>query len=83
MVSSKDKTYKFQSFCTVQILYCSRHKGSFVFKYLCKYCIVLNTKGLLVAMRTYLFQSSGKYVNKAIISYISFVRFAASKKKIN
>ena len=50
MVSSKDKTYKFQSFCTVQILYCSRHKGSFVFKYLCKYCIVLDThKGVMTS----------------------------------
>ena len=31
-------------FCSSFHPYCSQHKGSFVFKHLCKYCIVLNTR---------------------------------------
>ena len=56
------------------------NKGSFVFKHLCKYCIVLliNFECMLKLVRE-------MCANKAIISYISFFCFALlqAKKKIN
>ena len=40
-----------------QRVFCSQHKGSFVFKHLCQYCIVLNTKGLLFSIIYVLFST--------------------------
>ena len=52
--------------------YCSQHKGSFVFKHLCKYCIVLNTKGILfssIYVNVVLFSAQRSFVLKHLCKY--------------
>ena len=64
------RVFCFQVF--MSILYCSQHKGSFVFKHLCKYCIVLNTKGLLfpsICVNIVLFATQRSFVFKHLCRY--------------